>query len=73
MISGIVRVEFLNQRPSFASKTHQDLEAQHGDIDLIATVVFITIIYCSLFIFYFIYSEKVDPKPDIRIGHNFVL
>ena len=37
MISGIVRVEFLNQQPSFSSKTHQDLEAQHGDVDLIAS------------------------------------
>ena len=47
MISGIVRVEFLNQQPSFSSETHQDLEAQHGDVDLIAS--FYHDYYCSLF------------------------
>ena len=44
-----VRVEFLNQGPSFASKTHQ-----HGDIDLIAGfyhdyLLFIIVPFCACF------------------------
>ena len=73
-ISGIVRVEFLNQRPSFASKSQQDLEAQHGDIDLIASFYHDYLLFMihdrsffALLSFQFC-IVKVNPKPDIRMG-----
>ena len=73
-ISGIVRVEFLNQRPSFASKTHHYLEAQQGDIDLIAgfyhDYLLLILHYPSFFCVFIpgLYSEKDNPKPDIHMG-----
>ena len=67
----MVRVEFLNQGPSFASKTHQ-----HGDIDLITgfyhDYLLLIIVPCfHMFSYVFIpilYTEKVNPKPDIHMG-----